>query len=106
MPGKGTTDAIFAVRQFMGKHRGKQNGRHMVFIDLQHASERVPRQEVCRCMRETVVLDMYARIVQDMYEGARTRVKCSEGLTDNILVSGGINQGTSLRPYLFAMIKD
>ena len=32
MPGRGTTDAIFAVRQLMEKHREKQKGLHMVFI--------------------------------------------------------------------------
>ena len=31
MPGRGTTDAIFAVRQLMEKHREKQKGLHMVF---------------------------------------------------------------------------
>ena len=31
MPGRGTTDAIFAVRQLMEKHREKQKGLHMVY---------------------------------------------------------------------------
>ena len=71
MPGRGTTDAIFAVRQLMEKHRGKQTGLHMVFIDLEKAYDRVPRQEVWRCMREKGVPEKYVMIVQDMYEGAR-----------------------------------
>ena len=29
MPGRGTTDAIFAVRQLMEKHREKQKGMHI-----------------------------------------------------------------------------
>ena len=33
MPRIGMTDAIFAVRQLMEKHREKQNVLHMVFID-------------------------------------------------------------------------
>ena len=47
----------------------------MVFIDLEKAYHRVPRQEVWRCMREKGVPEKYVMIVQDMYEGARTRVK-------------------------------
>ena len=46
MPGRGTTDAIFAVRQLMEKHREKQKGLHiMVFIDLEKTYDRMPSQE-------------------------------------------------------------
>ena len=41
-----------------------------------------------------------------MYEGARTRVKSSVGITDMIPVGVGLHQGSSLSPYLFAMIMD
>ena len=77
MPGRGTTDAIFAVGQLMEKYRGKQKELHMVFIDLEKAYDRVPRQEVWRCMREKGVPEKYVMIVKDMYEGAITRVKRS-----------------------------
>ena len=106
MPGRGTTDAIFAVRQLMEKHREKQKELHMVFIDLEKAYDRVPRQEVWRCTREKGVPEKCVMIVQDMYEGARTRVKSNVGLTDMIPVGVGLHQGSSLSPYLFAMIMD
>ena len=34
MPGRGTTDAIFAARQVIEKHREMQKELHLVFIDL------------------------------------------------------------------------
>ena len=71
------TDAIFEVRQRMENHLKKQKGLHMVFIDLQKAYDRVPRQEVWRCMREKGVPEKYVMIVQGTYEGAITRVKSS-----------------------------
>ena len=106
MPGRGTTDAIFAVRQLMEKHRGKQKGLHniMVFIDLEMAYGRLPLQEVWRCIREKGVPEKYVMIVQDMYEGATTRIQSSVGLTDKIPVGVGLHQGSSLSPYPFAMI--
>ena len=64
MPGRGTTDAIFAVRQLMEKHREKQKELHMVFVDLEKAYDRVPRQEVWRCMREKGVPEIYVMIVR------------------------------------------
>ena len=50
----------------------------------------------------------YVMIVQDMYEGGRIRVKSSVGITDMIPVPRGVglHQGSSLSPYLFAMIMD
>ena len=68
MPGRGATDAKFAVRQLLEKHREKQKGLHMVFIDLEKAYDRVPRQEAWRCMKEKGVHEKYVMIVQGMYE--------------------------------------
>ena len=65
-------DAIFAVRQRIEKQR-KQDC--IIFIDLEKAYDRVPRQEVWRRNREKGLPDNYVMVVQDMYEGARTRVK-------------------------------
>ena len=50
--------------------------------------------------------EKYVRAVQDMYEGARTWVKSSVGLTSNFPVSVGLHQGSSPSPHLFAIILD
>ena len=101
MPGRGTTDAIFAARQVIKKHREMQKALHLVFIDLDKAYDRVPRQEVWRCLREQGVPGKYVRLVKDTYEDVRTQVKTSIGLTGNISVRVGLHQGSSLSPYLF-----
>ncbi len=74
-------DVVFALRQIMEKHQEKRKGLHLVFIDLEKACNRVPQQEICRCMREKGVLEKYVCIVQDIYEGARTSMRSSIGLT-------------------------
>lgn len=106
MPGKGTTDAVFALRQMMEKHREKRMGLHLVFIDLEKAYDRVPRQEVWRCLRVKGVPEKYIRLVMDMYKGARTRVRSSAGFTRWLSVRVGLHQGSSLSPYLFDIIMD
>ena len=37
MPGKGTTDAMFALRMLMKKYRKGQRELHCVFVDLEKA---------------------------------------------------------------------
>ena len=106
MPGRGTTDAIFAARQVIEKHREMQKALHLVFIDLEKAYDRVPRQEVWRCLREQGVPEKYVRLVKDPHEDARTQVKTSIGLTGKITVRVGLHQGSSLSPYLVDMILD
>jgi len=43
MPGKGTTDAIFTVRQMQEKYGCKGKKLYFAFVDLDKAFDRVPR---------------------------------------------------------------
>jgi hypothetical protein len=57
MPGRRTIDAMFAVRQLMVRYGEKQKTLHIIFIDLVKACDRVPREEVWRCLRVKGVID-------------------------------------------------
>ncbi|KAK3527786.1 hypothetical protein QTP86_006772 [Hemibagrus guttatus] len=106
MPRKSTTDAIFALRILMEKYRDGQRELHCVFVDLEKAYDRVPREELWYCMRKSGVAEKYVRVVQDMYERSRTVVRCAVGQTEEFKVEVGLYQGSALSPFLFAMVMD
>ncbi|KAK3516480.1 hypothetical protein QTP70_017817, partial [Hemibagrus guttatus] len=106
MPRKSTTDAIFALRILMEKYRDGQRELHYVFVDLEKAYDRVPREELWYCMRKSGVAEKYVRVVQDMYERSRTVVRCAVGQTEEFNVEVGLHQGSALSPFLFAIVMD
>ncbi|KAK3557030.1 hypothetical protein QTP70_024241, partial [Hemibagrus guttatus] len=106
MPRKSTTDAIFALRILMEKYRDGQRELHCVFVDLEKAYDRVPREELWYCMRKSGVAEKYVRVVQDMYERSRTVVRCAVGQTEEFNVEVGLHQGSALSPFLFAIVMD
>ncbi|KAK3572989.1 hypothetical protein QTP86_011856 [Hemibagrus guttatus] len=106
MPRKSTTDAIFALRILMEKYRDGQKELHCVFVDLEKAYDRVPREELWYCMRNSGVAEKYVRVVQDMYERSRTVVRCAVGQTEEFNVEVGLHQGSALSPFLFAIVMD
>ncbi|KAK3570375.1 hypothetical protein QTP86_019249 [Hemibagrus guttatus] len=58
-------------------YRDGQRELHCVFVDLEKAYDRVPREELWYCMRKSGVAEKYVRVVQDMYERSRTVVRCA-----------------------------
>ena len=87
----------------MEKWREGQKELNCVFIDLEKAYDRVPREELWECMRQARVSECYVKSIQDMYEGATTSVRSAAGLTEEFEVKVGLHQGSALSPFLFAM---
>ena len=106
MPGKSTTDAIFALRMIMEKYREGQKELHCVFVDLEKAYDRVPREELWYCMRRSGLPERYVKVIQDMYEDCVTAVRCAVGVTEGFRVEVGLHQGSALSPFLFAILMD
>ena len=63
MPGKETTDAMFALRMLMEKYREGQRELHCVFVDLKKAYDRIPWEELWYCMRKSGIAEKYVRLV-------------------------------------------
>ena len=77
----------------MEKHRDAQKDLHLVF-DLEKAFNRVPRDLIWQALRAQGVPEVYVRTIQDMYDGATTRVRCTAGMSDEFNVKIGVHQGS------------
>ena len=106
MPGKSTTDALFALRMLMEKYREGQRELHCVFVDLEKDYDRVPREELWHCMRRSGATEKYVKLVKDMYGNSLTAIRTAAGLTEWFEVKVGLHQGSALSPFLFAIVMD
>ena len=97
---------MFALKMLMEKYREGERELHCILVDLKKAYDRVLREELWYCMRKSGIVEKYVQLVQDMYEGSETVVRCAVETTESFKVKVGLHQGSALNPFLFAVIMD
>ena len=102
VPGRGTTDAIFVVRQLQEKYRAANKRLYMASVDLEKTFYQVIRW----ALRKLGVEEWIVRLVQGMFANARSRVRVGEGYSEEFEVKVGVHQGSVLSPLLFIIVLD
>ena len=91
VPGRGTTDAIFVVRQLQEKCLAVNKRLYMAFVDLEEAFDRVPRKVIWWALRKLGVEKWIVRIVQGMHAYVPSRVRVCEGFSKEFEVKVGVH---------------
>ena len=101
--GKVNDPTIVLLTDATRKTQRVWKGLHAVFVDLEKAYDRVPRELIWYSLRRNGVSEAYINIVRDMYAGCKTSVMTSAGKTKGIEIEVGLHKGSAL---LFVIIID
>ena len=67
-------EPVFELNIPHEKYKERLNDLNMVFVDLEKAYDRVPRDFIWWAMRKISIQEGYVKVIQDMYRGTKTRV--------------------------------
>jgi len=93
---------IIAVPQ----HYAKKKKLYMCFVDLEKAFDHVPRTVIEWALRKPGVHERLVMAIMRLYDGAQTKIKVGNVMSDGFSVGVGVHQGSVLSPLLFAIVMD
>ena len=97
---RGTTDAIFIVRQIQKACIRKNQNPYFTFIDLKKGFDRAPKKVLWCALRKFGVPEWIVCVIQVMYQNAKIQVRVSNLFSDVFNVQVGVCQG----PVLFVIV--
>ena len=106
VPGCGTTDAIFIIRQLQEKYMyiAANKPLYFAFVDLEKAFDQVPRKVLWWALKSLGVEEWAERVIQGMYTDVKSRVRVNGQYSKEFGVGVGVHQGSVLRPLLFMLV--
>jgi hypothetical protein len=103
---RSTMEAIFLIRQVIERYKDQKKDLHMVFIDLEKADDKIPRNLMRWVLDKHKVPTKYVTLIKDMYDKVVTSVRTTDGNTNVFPINIGLHQGSTLNPYLFGLVID
>jgi Reverse transcriptase (RNA-dependent DNA polymerase) len=89
----------------MERHR-EQKDLHMIFIDLEKAYDKIPRNIIWWALERKLVPTKYITLIKNMYTNVMTCVRACDGESDAFSIKIGLHQGSTLSQYIFTLVMD
>ena len=99
--GRGTTDAIFIMRQIMEKARERNIDMHYNFIDFKAAFDTIWREALWKMLKSIGIHSKIVDVIKSMYDNSECALTIDGNLTSWFKVNVGVRQGCLLSPTLF-----
>ena len=104
--GRSTTGAIFIVRQLQEKFVLKKKKLYHIFVDLEKAFDRVPREVIAWALRRKGIPEGMVEAIMALYVDTTSRVRTGGGTSEDFEIGVGVHQGSILSPLLFIIVMD
>ena len=79
MPGWSTIDAIFIMRQIQEKYREKGNKVYNVFVDLEKAFDKIPKEVIRWVLQRQMLPEHLVRLAMTLYVDTTLKLRTMAG---------------------------
>jgi hypothetical protein len=90
----------------MKRGREQKKELYIIFIDLEKAYDKMPRNVMWWVLQKHKVSSKYITLIKDMYDNIVTSLRTSDRDTNDFPINIGLHQGSALSHYLFALVMD
>ena len=94
--GKGTIDAIYILKNAIGRELKENKKVYAMFVDLKAAFDNVNREELIKMMKKLKIKDIICDRIKEIYTETKSKVKVNDEIIGEFWMEKGVRQGCSL----------